>query len=347
MVAASLLLAILIGKPLPAGAAPRSSCSSLTPDAIIALEPREQTVSLGDTFTVKVTIEQVSDLGGYEFKVRYNPSVVEVLDVEVGDFLGSTGCTVIPLGPDLDNETGVVVFAAFSLGCTPGPEGDGELATISLKAVGEGVTDLDLYDVKVLDPSAGQILFTVEDGRVQVGSESMLTPTPMPTATPRETPTAATATGTPVGTATPAATVTGTPGTAVPEATVPATKTPQVGPTQQGTASSPTATPGPMEATAGAPEPTATGTGEVEGGSAATETPSTTPSATSPAALAAESEPTSAGAAGKPAAEPAEEAQAASETGPALIGGAVALAIVGVVAIAVGVSLLVSKRGRR
>ena len=237
------LLPILAGRPLSAGA---------TSDPLVAINPPELVVDPGATFTVEVLIKEVSDLGGYEFKMDFDPSVVQMVGVEEGGFLGSTGRMVIPLGPQIDNTTGTVAFGAISAGTAPGAEGEGKLATISLKAVGEGVTDLDLHDVKILRTSALKMPVTVEDGRVWVGAG------PTPTHTPTEVPTA-TPTPTPVATATPVA-PSPTPTKAVPTKTPTPTKVSKPTPTPVATATPVAPTPTPIEAVpTKAPTPTRMG----------------------------------------------------------------------------------------
>lgn len=236
-------LSILLGKPLLVDAL-GSSWSPLDP--LVAINPPEMAVDPGDKFTVDVLIEDASDLGSYEFKMDFTPSVVEVVGAADGGFLKSTGRTVIPLGPDIDNEVGIVAFGAISTGSASGPEGSGKLATISLEAVGEGITKLDLDDVKVLDTSAGKMAVTVEDGQVTVGD--VPTPTQTPTATPTGTP-GPTPTSTP---ATPVATPTETHPTNTP--TTKATPQPEASETPAQTpALQETATPTEM----GKPAPTA------------------------------------------------------------------------------------------
>jgi hypothetical protein len=184
--------------------------------------------------------------------------VVEVQAAELGPFL--EGQSPVKLGPDIDNEAGTVSFGALGMGSGPWPSGSGELATISLKAVGEGFTDLDLQDVDLFDPDSVPMAIAVEDGQVQVGEGDVPTRTPTEEAVASDTP-APTSTATPP----PGATATKTPtggATSPPEAT--ATKTPT------------------GEVTS-APEATATerATGAVTSPAGATATEGSTPVATS------------------------------------------------------------------
>ena len=139
-------------------------------DATVRIQPTTSVVGVGSTFTVAVMIDDVSDLGGYEFDVYFYTPTVHVDGVADASFLGSTGRTVYPITPTIDNEIGLLSFAAFSYH-TPtiaGPNGTGALATITLTAQGVGTTTLDLRNVQVVNTQAVTQPVSVEDGTVTV-----------------------------------------------------------------------------------------------------------------------------------------------------------------------------------
>ena len=226
-----------------------SSLTPATPAAAqtepqVAIEPSDLTVQPGQAFTVTVTVVDVSDLGGYEIHLGFDPAVVEVAEAEDGGFLESSGRSLLELGTQIDAQAGTAVVGAVSLGQGPGAEGSGELVRFSLRAVGAGESDLDLLDERVtlLDTAGGTIPFSAADGRVRVASGGAGTPSPSATGTLAATPTEG-ATGAP--TATPGATSTPTEGeTAVPTATPSrgATSAPTATPSEQPTMSGATAT---------------------------------------------------------------------------------------------------------
>ena len=233
----------------PSLSANERSLAQLNPT--VRIEPVQSTVAIGDTFTVTVMIDDAADLGAFQFGLPaspglvYDPSVVWVDGVTVGDFLGSTGRDVIipPNAPHIDNEAGEVAFAAFSVGGQPGPDGSGALALVRLRAVGLGSSPLDLQNVKLLGPQGDPQTPTVEDGTVTVSSTTTPTPTATPTPTSTPTPTD-TPTSTPTSTATPTSTPTST---ATPTSTPMPTDTPTITPTPTET---PTITPTPTDTSA-------------------------------------------------------------------------------------------------
>jgi hypothetical protein len=89
---------------------------------------------------------------------------VHVRSAEVGDFLGNA----VTLGPDIDNDAGVLLLGAFSMGDGEGANGTGVLATVSLEAVGPGSSPLNLDDVDIFDTAGDSHAVAVQDGSVAV-----------------------------------------------------------------------------------------------------------------------------------------------------------------------------------
>lgn len=156
------------------------------PGTRVRIEPADQVVDLNETFVVQVMIEEAGDLGAFQFDLTYDPSIVQVTEAVLGDFLGSTGRSMVPAGPEVNNAEGRVTLGAISLGSAAGPSGTGILATITCIAHGEGSTALELREVQVLDTAVSAQRVTVEGGQVVVGDAEAppaATPIPVPTST--------------------------------------------------------------------------------------------------------------------------------------------------------------------
>ncbi len=155
--------------PLRSFAAPRQT-------TVVKIDPASRSVDPGETFSVTVAIENVSDLGGFEFELTYDPSVVTATNVLLGPFLGSTGRSVGELGPTFG--TGSLTYGAYSWGANPGPDGDGVLATITLPAINTGASTLHLQNVAAAEPDGAPIPIRTEDGEVIVGPPEVTHITP-------------------------------------------------------------------------------------------------------------------------------------------------------------------------
>ena len=137
----------------------------------IGLNPATVTTQGGAPFTLEVVVGGVSDLGAFEFDLLYDPALVWVTDVRMGDFLGGTNRTVVPLGPEIDNDAGVVAYAGFTFGEQVGPHGTGRLATIVCQAREEGAPDVKLANVQLVDTQAAPLTpLATLDGSVTVRS---------------------------------------------------------------------------------------------------------------------------------------------------------------------------------
>ncbi len=144
--------------------------SSLT-NTVVKIDPASSNMRVGHPDTVDIVIENVENLGGFEFEIAYTGAIVQIAqsaDVMLGSFLSSTGRTAFPVGPTIDNNSGSVVFAAASLGSQSGPTGSGVLAKIIWTPLSEGSSVLDLKDVIISDIQGGEIPADALDGEINV-----------------------------------------------------------------------------------------------------------------------------------------------------------------------------------
>lgn len=137
--------------------------------AKVKVDPASKRVPLsGGTFTMDIVAQDVTNLAAYQVELTYNPAIVHVTAVTPGPFLGSTGRTVSPVGPNIDNGAGRAVFGAFTFGTAPGVNGTGVLATITFQPRARGTSALHLQNLLVADPSGNPLSATTEDGQVEV-----------------------------------------------------------------------------------------------------------------------------------------------------------------------------------
>jgi len=122
---------------------------------IVKISPSTQQIAINTEATFYIEIEKVSNLGGVEFTIRYDPKVIEIKtdDVIVGDFLPKN--RLLLLGPQFKEMNGFreLTYGLSLLGNEPGSSGHGILAQITVKSLSFGITSLDLRDVNLLDAS--------------------------------------------------------------------------------------------------------------------------------------------------------------------------------------------------
>ncbi|MBU0490220.1 MAG: cohesin domain-containing protein [Chloroflexi bacterium] len=142
--------------------------------AVVRVEPAIQYVALSSPGTVDIMIDDAVDLGGFQFDLTFDATLMQVDSVALGSFLGSTGRTAFPVGPTIDNVNGLVTFGGASFGANPGPNGTGTLATVNFHTLGTpGASRLELENVQVLDTSASPQASTTVDGGVNIGSTAV------------------------------------------------------------------------------------------------------------------------------------------------------------------------------
>lgn len=139
---------------------------SQPPEPTVRIEPASLQVSPGRSVQATIEIDDVKNLGAFQFDLTYDPAIVEVESITLGDFPGSTGRSVNPLGPRI--EAGKAVYGAFSFGDSAGPDGSGTLATVTLTAQAGGQTPLGLGSVQIIDIGGGRITVASQGATVTV-----------------------------------------------------------------------------------------------------------------------------------------------------------------------------------
>ena len=119
----------------------------------------------GDTITINVNVDDITDLKGYEFRLRYNTEILDATDIKASSFLSSN---LYCVKREIDNSEGVIWIACMMpLGSGNGVSGSGTLETITFEVMGKGKSDLDLSSTVFGDRAGKAISHDVEDGIFQ------------------------------------------------------------------------------------------------------------------------------------------------------------------------------------
>jgi len=127
----------------------------ISPKAIATLyvDPPTTVTSVGSTFSVNITISDVIDLAGWEFRLYYLSSNLNGTNVEEGPLLkegGSTYFAAINFTDDY-NSTHGLAWVTCALLKGSGVNGDGTLAIVTFEAKQLGISDLSLTDTLLSD----------------------------------------------------------------------------------------------------------------------------------------------------------------------------------------------------
>lgn len=162
------------------------------PQAVtLTLAPTSPTVDIGGSRVIQVMINNVSDLGAFEFILNYNPAVVTVTSVELGPFLGSTGRSPFIAAKSFDNTTGKAIVGVASIGGAAGAVGSGVAMSITFKGGGAvGTSPLTFSGMQVTNVAGNTIAATAQNSTILVqAGEATTTATPIQTATAMPQPT--------------------------------------------------------------------------------------------------------------------------------------------------------------
>jgi PKD repeat protein len=138
-------------------------------------DPQDSYVAVGQTFTVNVSIVDVSNLTAWMFTVYFRNSVLNCVNASEGPFLsavaGPYGTTFIKrINNTFSSTYGAVDVGCSLLGSNVSASGSGVLATIEFEAMSEANSPLDLQQTELDDDQMPPQLIphTLIDGTVHV-----------------------------------------------------------------------------------------------------------------------------------------------------------------------------------
>lgn len=119
---------------------------------------------------ISINVANVVDFGAFQATLGFDPRIIEVETVTLGDFINSTGRATTPLVTEVDNTTGEISFVTFTSGDSPGPDGDGSLAVINFISKQAGFSELELSGVRLFSRLGDYIETSVYGGMVNVSA---------------------------------------------------------------------------------------------------------------------------------------------------------------------------------
>jgi len=158
----TILLVILFSSSHPFTVTAATTTIYIDPAATIVVYEPEKTV------TVNISIADVTDLVGWEFKLYYNATVLNGTTINEGPFLKSGGNTFFAVIEFVENATHG--FAWVTCVGDTGTHGSGVLANITFATKALGTSFLKLTDTKLLNSQVAYITHNTVDGTITVTS---------------------------------------------------------------------------------------------------------------------------------------------------------------------------------
>jgi hypothetical protein len=122
--------------------------TSIAAGASVSVDSRD--VSLGDTFTIDVTVDpEGNSVYGAQYDLTFNQAILHVISQVKGGFLAQDGENSVEIANKFNNTIGKLEYGETRMGAEGGVTGAGVLATITFEAVSAGSTDILLSNVIV------------------------------------------------------------------------------------------------------------------------------------------------------------------------------------------------------
>ncbi len=122
--------------------------------------------AVGSTFSVAVNLANGRDVYSVPLQLQFNPAVLQLVNVDAGDFLARDGQAVSIVHRDEGN--GLITIATSRPPNAGGITGQGGVATLTFKAIAPGDSNLSLVKVGALNSSQANIPSTGSQAVVHV-----------------------------------------------------------------------------------------------------------------------------------------------------------------------------------
>jgi len=136
--------------------------------ALLRIEPASSTLLPGTDLALQVVLDNVVNLGGFQFTLGFDPAVLRIDGASLGSLLTGSGRSFTAIGPAIHNAAGTLTFGAYSIGAAPVLSGSGVLAILQLHALATGSSNLAFSAVQLSRPVGVPQAVTSTDGSVTV-----------------------------------------------------------------------------------------------------------------------------------------------------------------------------------
>ena len=150
-----------------------SDTSAAEAPTILHPDPLSLGLRSGDQGVISIRIDNVQNLYGVEFHLKFDPNVVQVVDADSskpgvqiapGDWLKNTFVAV----NKVDNTAGTIDFAVTLLNPAPPISGSGVVATITFSAKGNGSSPIQVEKAIIASRDGKEIKSSWQDGAIGV-----------------------------------------------------------------------------------------------------------------------------------------------------------------------------------
>ena len=156
------------------GFAPDAKYTVFNPGIQFVLSTEATRFDVGDTFTVHLNVENVSDLGGWQSDMTYDPAVLRADVVSEGDFLKRDDPDAFFQNGTIDNKTGRIAGLKAVRLSRDRVGGQGTLLSVEFTAIGNGRSQLTLDNFRAGSRSGETIRVIPPEIVIVVGEPSVV-----------------------------------------------------------------------------------------------------------------------------------------------------------------------------
>jgi general secretion pathway protein D len=150
----------------PPVTAPGAGANANVPPVNLGISPSSSTPAVGSTFQISVTASGAHDLFEVPMQLRFDPRVLQLVNVDTGDMLSRDGQPVALVHRDEGN--GTVTVSAARPPQTPGVNGSGVICTLTFKALAAGDSPISLVKIGAKDSKGSTLPAIGSQGVVHV-----------------------------------------------------------------------------------------------------------------------------------------------------------------------------------
>jgi len=133
----------------------------------VFFSPPSVQTNLSATISLSVQLENGTDIAGAPMKVKYDPKMLQLIEVSRGNLMAADGQQPI-FSRNIMNDTGEAAVLLNRLPGTSGVSGAGTLVTLQFTAVGRGSTEVTLTDVNLRTSQLQPLAVTTPTVKIEI-----------------------------------------------------------------------------------------------------------------------------------------------------------------------------------
>ena len=145
----------------------------------VKIQPEFLEKKVGETVNINVTVNNISGLYGWEFKLYYSNKILNATHIAFGPFLESEGSDtyskIVNFTDNYNATYGRIWAWDVLLRAPSGVSGNGTLASITFKIMGIGISPITLNSVKLSDIHSKPINHTTTNGYLKSSVSNLKT----------------------------------------------------------------------------------------------------------------------------------------------------------------------------